>query len=167
MPLADWRDGQRPSRRRRDWDSHGARPISAANVAGGEGFDWYYPSKADRNAQTRTPITDGAYGKPWVFRFKDLRSWWGTRTSTGRAASRREPTDWVPEGKPICFTEVGCPAVDKGANQPNVFPDPKSSASAFPYYSTRSATTSSSGASARRCCPTGTGDPANNPLSTV
>ena len=27
-------------------------------------------------AQIRTPITDGAYGKPWVFRFKDIESWW-------------------------------------------------------------------------------------------
>jgi hypothetical protein len=31
--------------------------------------------------------------------------------------------------------ELGCPAVDKGANQPNVFVDPKSSESAYPYYS--------------------------------
>ncbi len=31
--------------------------------------------------------------------------------------------------------EIGCPAVDKGANQPNVFIDPKSSESAFPYFS--------------------------------
>ena len=26
-------------------------------------------------AQVRTPITDGA-GKPWVFRYKDIKSWW-------------------------------------------------------------------------------------------
>ncbi len=26
--------------------------------------------------QIRTPITDGGAGKPWVFRFKDIRSWW-------------------------------------------------------------------------------------------
>ena len=32
--------------------------------------------------------------------------------------------------------EVGCPAVVLGAGQPNVFPDPKSSASALPWYST-------------------------------
>jgi hypothetical protein len=31
--------------------------------------------------------------------------------------------------------ELGCPAVDKGANEPNVFFDPKSSESALPYYS--------------------------------
>ena len=30
------------------------------NVEGGEGFDWFYASAADREAQVRTPITDGA-----------------------------------------------------------------------------------------------------------
>ena len=45
------------------------------------------------------------------------------------------PTDWVPEGKPIWLTELGCPAIDKGANQPNVFFDPKSSESFAPYFS--------------------------------
>lgn len=42
---------------------------------------------------------------------------------------------WVPESKPIRFTELGCPAVDRGTNQPNVFYDPKSAESALPYFS--------------------------------
>jgi hypothetical protein len=41
----------------------------------------------------------------------------------------------VPQSKPVWFTEIGCPAVDKGTNQPNVFVDPKSSESALPHYS--------------------------------
>ncbi len=45
-------------------------------------------------------------------------------------------TGWVAEGKPIWFAETGCPAVDKGPNEPNVFPDPKSSVSRLPHYST-------------------------------
>ena len=58
------------------------------------------------------------------------------RTTTAPAAlNPATPTDWVPEGKPIRLTELGCPAIDKGANQPNVFFDPKSSESAAPYYS--------------------------------
>ena len=44
-------------------------------------------------------------------------------------------TAWLPRSKPIWFTELGCPAVNKGTNQPNVFWDPKSSESFFPYYS--------------------------------
>lgn len=45
-------------------------------------------------------------------------------------------TAWVPISKPIRFTEIGVPAVDKGANAPNVFVDPKSSESALPPFST-------------------------------
>lgn len=44
-------------------------------------------------------------------------------------------TAWTPESKPIRFTEAGCPAIDKGTNQPNVFFDPKSSESFAPYFS--------------------------------
>ena len=45
------------------------------------------------------------------------------------------PTAWQPFSKPIWLTETGCPAVDKGANMPNLFPDTKSSQSALPYAS--------------------------------
>ena len=45
------------------------------------------------------------------------------------------PTAWVPQGKPIWLTEVGCPAVDKGANQPSVFPDAKSASGGYPHFS--------------------------------
>jgi hypothetical protein len=134
-PLADWRDGT----------SHldyvaGARFIHdldylKGNIEGGEGYDWYYASEADRASQTRTTITDGA-GKPWVFRFKDVRSWWANEHYNRPGGTESgAPTDWDPELKPIWFTELGCPAVDKGSNQPNVFYDPKSSESFFPYFS--------------------------------
>jgi hypothetical protein len=60
----------------------------------------------------------------------------------GKSASRpdrgvelAEQSPWVPGSKPIWFTEVGCPAIDKGGNQPNVFVDPKSSENAVPYFS--------------------------------
>ncbi|MCB1494163.1 MAG: glycoside hydrolase/phage tail family protein [Bauldia sp.] len=136
MPLADWRDGS-DHLDAGSWDDGRSAGYFRANVAAGEGFDWYYASDADRDAQTRTAITDGAYGKPWVFRYKDLKSWWSNqhhdRPGGVEAAGA---TDWVPEAKPFWFTELGCPAVDKGANQPNVFPDKKSSASAIPWYST-------------------------------
>jgi hypothetical protein len=46
-----------------------------------------------------------------------------------------KPSPWVPESKPIVFTELGCPAVSRGPNQPNVFVDPKSSENSLPYYS--------------------------------
>ena len=47
----------------------------------------------------------------------------------------RRDDGWAPESKPIRFTEIGCPAVDRGPNQPNVFYDPKSAESFLPYFS--------------------------------
>ncbi|RVU17509.1 baseplate multidomain protein megatron [Methylobacterium oryzihabitans] len=137
MPLADWRDGFDHLDARAGTASTCDPAYLRANVAGGEGFDWYYASLADRDAQIRTPIADTAHGEHWVFRVKDLRGWWSNahhdRPGGVRAAT---PTAWVPGSKPVWFTELGCPAVDKGANQPNVFVDPKSSESFLPYYST-------------------------------
>ncbi len=106
------------------------------NVRGGEGYDFFYASQADRDAQRRTPITDGAYGKPWVFRFKDIWSWWSNQHfNRPGGIESASPTAWIPCSKPIWFTELGCPSVDKGSNQPNVFVDAKSSESAVPYFS--------------------------------
>ncbi len=108
----------------------------AGNVEGGEDYDWYYASATDRVAQTRTPIVDTAYGETWVFRQKDIRNWW-TNAHRSRPGGVREAgsTSYVAQGKPIWFTEFGCPAIDKGTNQPNVFYDPKSSESFLPYFS--------------------------------
>ncbi|WP_319529360.1 glycoside hydrolase/phage tail family protein [uncultured Cohaesibacter sp.] len=135
MPLSDWRTGE----------DHLDQSLSdtgleldylKANIAGGEGYDWYYASDKDREQQIRTEITDGTNSKPWVFRYKDLVNWWSNqhfdRTGGVEASS---PTDWVPTSKPIWFTEIGCPAVHLGPNQPNKFPDPKSAESGLPYFS--------------------------------
>lgn len=134
-PLADWRDG----------GAHadalaGARSIYdldylKSNIAGGEYFDWYYANAEARASQARSPITDG-YGKPWIFRAKDLRSWWmNQHFNRPGGVEAATPTAWIPQSKPVWLMEIGCPAVDKGANQPNVFIDPKSVESALPYFS--------------------------------
>lgn len=137
-PLADWRDGTVHADAQAGWKSIHDPAYLAANVEGGEGYDWYYASEEDRAAQRRTPIADSAHGEDFIFRYKDVRGWWASphhdRPGGVRSAS---PTGWVPEMKPIRFVELGCPAVDKGANQPNVFIDPKSSESVAPYFSDR------------------------------
>ncbi len=132
MPLSDWRDEGAP-----DGEGTSSRDAlsMSANINAGEGFDWYYAGDDDRHTGTRTPITDGL-GKPWVYRFKDLQSWWNNNhipRVDGVEISGASP--WLPQMKPIWFTEIGCPAIDKGANQPNVFVDPKSSESFYPYFS--------------------------------
>lgn len=136
IPLADWREGAGHLDAQAGFPSIHDPEYLASQVEGGEGFDWYYASPADRESQARTPITDGQ-DEPWIWRYKDLRSWWSEvhyeRDASGTRLS--EPTPWVPQSKPFAFIEYGCPAVDKGANQPNVFIDPKSSESFAPYFS--------------------------------
>lgn len=134
MPVSDWRDGD--GHADQDWGSIYNPDYLQANIEGGEGFDWYYASAADRDRQIRTPIRDGAHGEDWIWRYKDIRAWWENphheRIVGNRVAA---PTDWVPRSKPIWFTELGCAAVNKATNQPNKFVDPKSSESSLPHYS--------------------------------
>ena len=151
-PLADWRDGE-------------ARDVH--DVASGEGFDWFYASGADRDARIRTPITDGAGGEPWVFRPKDLVGWWSNahhdRPGGVRSAT---PTAWISRSKPIRLVEFGCPAIDKGANAPNLFIDPKSSESAAPPFSS-GARDDDGQRRALEAVLNHFADPANNPVSPV
>ena len=100
--------------------------------ASGEGFDWYYADAAGRAAQDRRPIEDGAYGKAWIYRPKDLVAWWSNRHVERDGGVETRATAWAPMGKPIWLTEIGVPAADKGTNGPNVFPDPKAIESAVP-----------------------------------
>ena len=135
-PAGDWRDGESHLDWQTGYRSPGEAAYLVANQTGGDGFDWYYASQADRDAQIRTPIIDTAHGEDWVFRVKDLDSWW-TAFHHERPAGLRDsaPTDWVPGSKPIRLSEIGFPAVDKSTNSPNLFFDPKSSESAVPPYS--------------------------------
>jgi len=79
LPLSDWRPGED------HLDHDDAAGVTSVydlgylkgNVEGGEFWDWYYASDADRAAQVRTPIEDATYGKPWVFRQKAIRDWHG------------------------------------------------------------------------------------------
>lgn len=133
-PLSDWRDGDTHA------DAQEANSVYDLDylthrVTSGEGYDWYYADSEARIAQTRAPITDGAYGKPWVFRPKDLAGWWGNSHVERANGVEIGATAWVPGGKHIWLTEIGIPAVDRGTNGPNVFPDPKSSESAYPPFS--------------------------------
>lgn len=135
-PMGDWRDGREHLDAQAGYASADAADYLLSQLAGGEAYDWYYGSDADRDAQIRRPIIDGANAEHWVFRAKDLAGWWGAdhypRPGGRRAAA---PSAWQAGLKPIRILEIGVPAVDKGANAPNVFVDPKSSESAFPFYS--------------------------------
>ena len=136
LPMSDWRDGNLHldyvAGQRTIYD----RDYLKANIAGGENFDWYYASQQNRDVQLRNAIADGGYNKPWVYRAKDFKNWWSNQHyNRPLGIEQAIPTAWVPQAKPIWFTECGCPAIDKGTNQPNAFYDAKSSESAWPHYS--------------------------------
>ncbi len=134
VPLSDWR-GDANELDRALANSIYDPAYLAGNLRRGEAYDWYYADDAARSAQTRSAITDGL-GKPWVFRAKDFWNWWANphyeRVGGAELVSH---TAWAPQSKPIWLTEIGCPAVDKGANQPSTFPDPKSADGGLPYFS--------------------------------
>lgn len=87
----------------------------------GEGYDWYY---TDEDRTTQAPLA-----APYAW--KNIDWWW----SNAHVNPNSVATDWVPESKPIWFTEYGFPSVDGCANQPNVFVDNSSSESAYPRFS--------------------------------
>ena len=135
-PLADWRDGTDHSRPPPAPRSIYDLAYLTANIAGGEGYDWYYasagrPRRADPHAhhrwRRRQAVGVPLQGPPLLVAQPHFDRPGGIESGT--------PTAWVPQSKPFWFTELGCPAVDKGANQPNVFVDPKSSELHLPYFS--------------------------------
>ena len=99
MPLSDWRDGE--DHADAGWRSIYNLDYLKANIEGGEGYDWYYPSEDARAAQRRKPIKDGAEGLDWIFRYKDLRAWWDNSHterlglfSRNLIADGDRPQDW-------------------------------------------------------------------------
>ena len=135
LPLSDWREGA-------DHADAGFGSVHnldylSANVAGGEYYDWYYDSAEGEAYQRRRPIVDEAFGEDWIYRPKDFLNWWSNphynRVGGVRAG---QSSDWVPQSKPIRFTEFGCAALDKATNEPNRFLDRLSSESGLPRAST-------------------------------
>lgn len=120
-----------------DGDGHPDNTYAGAPFVPAEpDTDW--PTLTNRSNLT---VFDGeanysSIGTSFVFQQKNIRDWWRSnhypRTSN---VPGPVPTVWVPESKPIVFTELGCSALNKGSNQPNVFIDPKSSESFFPHHS--------------------------------
>ena len=133
-PLADWREGTNHQDIRDGYNSIYDIEYLKSNIEGGIYYNWYYQNEADRENQIRTDITDGL-NKPWVFRSKDIKNWWKNTHIQRQNNVETTATNWQAEEKPIWFTEIGCPAVDKGPNEPNRFPDNKSSDSGLPYAS--------------------------------
>lgn len=136
MPTSDWRDGEAHADRNAGYTSIYDVKYHQDNIEGGEFYDWRYTNNTNRNMQVRSPIQDSAHGKVWMFRQKDIRGWWRNqhfnRIDGVQSAS---PTAWVPQSKPIGFTALGCPAIDKGSNQPSLFDVSRIGRNGIPHFS--------------------------------
>ena len=62
LPVSDWRDGAGHLDASGGWSGIHDPAYLQSNIEGGEYFDWFYASEADRAAQVRTPIADTAHG---------------------------------------------------------------------------------------------------------
>lgn len=110
--------------------------IGPGQIPVGE-HDISWPVETDARLYRVDGVVEDQFDEAWIFRFKALRDWWARphfERRGGRSLALRSP--WLPQSKPIRFTEMGCAAIDKGTNQPNKFLDPKSSESSIPHYST-------------------------------
>lgn len=92
-----------------------------AGWTSGEGYDWYYSDEA-RTVQTALSPE---------YAWKNIAWWWNNTHDNPDMAT----TAWTAQMKPIWFTEFGFPSLDGASNRPNVFVDPNSSESAYPYHS--------------------------------
>lgn len=113
----------------------GASGSGATNITGEPNTGWPV-SCPNALLMFDQVVTQESGGTDWIFRYKDLKNWWSNAHHDRPGGNALlQPTSWVPQSKPIRFTELGCPAIDRGTNQPNVFFDPKSSESFTPYFS--------------------------------
>ena len=133
-----------------------SQPYLAANIEGGEGFNWFYNDsnndgrgldplgsgqmvslpEGDRVSQARNPF----YANQQLLGRKQFRWWWNNSHQaiydTGSGWVPQGPTtQWVAQSKPMIFVEYGFATLDKCTNQPNVFFSPGSSESYSPFWS--------------------------------
>lgn len=100
--------------------SYDPQPIGDGWTSG-EGWDFYYTDPA----RTMTAPLAPAYA------WKNIAWWWSNPHTNPNSAT----TAWVPQSKPIWFTEYGFASVDGCANEPNRFIDASSTESAYPRFS--------------------------------
>ncbi len=125
-------------------------PLWASPAISFVGIDAYFPlTNAAQEAIERQDIVDGwTSGEGWSFYYSDaqrtqtqplqpeyawknIQYWW----QNDHVNPDGTVSAWQPQSKPIWFTEIGFPSVDGATNQPNVFYDPTSSESYYPYLS--------------------------------
>ena len=143
VPLSDWRDEEGHIDGR--MASHiGDLAYLRSNVEAGEYFTWAYRNEAERARQHR--LAPHYRSGPWK-NFKFFSRWWYGDHFTDHGVREHNPrlpvlesvwpkkTAWERQSKPIWFTALGCPAVDKGSNQPDAVPRPSLGDETRPHFS--------------------------------
>ncbi len=87
----------------------------------GEGWEYYYTDPDRTNTAPLSP----------PYAWKNIAWFWNNYHVNPDSSI----TAWVPNAKKIWFTEFGFPSIDGATNQPNIFYDPASTDSGFPYFS--------------------------------
>lgn len=117
-----------------DFDFHVSYKLPQHENEKTVGLDWN--SALIRGVFVAVSFNGIGINKPWTYRQKDIRNWWlNLHYNRPGGVESVSPTSWSVSSKRIVFSEFGAPAIDKSTNQPNVFFDPKSSESFFPYHS--------------------------------
>ncbi len=79
MPLSDWRDGSGHLDALAGWTSIYDRNYLKANIAGGEGFDWFLRLGCGADGADAHSHHGRGGREALVFRYKDLVSWWSNQ----------------------------------------------------------------------------------------
>lgn len=93
----------------------------------GREWDYYVTDYDDWKADTTAPYDGTETITADEYRVKNLSWWWNnTHDHVGKAPTyTRTQTPWTAQAKPILFTEMGCPSINSGATEPNLFYDPQ------------------------------------------
>ncbi len=117
-------------------DAGGWLQVESSVMVGEPIAPWPSPEGAGVLSRSEAIYPPSGASDHFLYRYKDIAGWWDSVHHDRRSGvSLVLPSPWVRRSKPVRFTEIGCPAVDKGTNEPNKFFDPKSSESALPHYS--------------------------------
>lgn len=92
----------------------------------GEGWDYWLSTDRQQHSFN---------GEEWN-QWKNLQYWWENEHWVwNKELQQSIKSPWQPRMKPIWFTEVGFPSIDKATNTPNVFFNPKSREGGMPVFS--------------------------------
>lgn len=115
-------DAYFPLTNNQNYSSNPTKEEIKAGWTSGEGYDYFY---SDPNKEHKIYYDSPKYA------WKNIDYWWNNY----HINLDGHQTKWLPQMKPIWFTEYGFPSVHNATNMPNIFYNPASQDSGLPIYS--------------------------------